>query len=906
MKKVILLSLTLLSLCTSAQVCYTFEEATAQGWTFNLPDRWRADNVSPLNGSYSLHHAWDNTESSADAAMFSISGLCPACAPVTWEFTVRHGTDPSSSNRWSFILMSDAGAGEILSGNGYSGFAAGVNVTGYDDTLRLWHLSGGKADVVLTTGINWQTDVGADNAVRIKVTRDPAGEWSVEAEGPSFTAPQSLRPLRQAQGPDQGPDQEPAQGPDQELAQGPDHGPASEGEAWGGISNELHIPRFAGITYSYTATRDRLLWIDDVCVSGLFVPDTLPPAIISVTALGPDMLQIVFDEEPDGSFAADGNISLDSDNRIIMAERISPSVYMLQLMKKIRNRNAATITIGRLCDLSGNCSSGRECTFIPIYAVAGDVVFSEIMADPSPPVGLPESEYLEITNRTGDSLFTGGWHLIAGRDSTTIPDRWLSPGEIVILCSPSKASLFGGLGEVLGISSFPSLNDGGETIALRDATSALIHAVTFTSALYNDVLRSGGGWSAELTDMGNPFNAPVAWRASLDPSGGTPGRANSLVTATRDDDCPEIIAAWPVADDLVRVLFTETVFAKEDEGWFAGGERTLPAFSDDIADRAWLVRLKNKLHPGTVYSLGVAAAVSDFSGNMPCITEVNIGLPVTPAAEELLFNELLFDPLSGCNDYAELYNNSDAIFSLSELFLANGSSTPAARVSEIPRLFFPGEYLALTTGRKAVLDSYHCSDRYFVHEVTQLPSMPDDRGSLVLLNSKMDIIDRVDYSSSMHLSYLSGTEGIALEKVAPVLPSGISSNWHSASEMCGWGTPGAENSIMLTNNGEMSGMNLSSGRLSPDGDGFEDVISVDIFPGGDDNMITVTLFSDRGRVVRRLADRFSAGEGARFVWDGTDDNGGRLPAGLYVIIGESFNGSGKTQRWKEVCALLYR
>ena len=192
-----------------------------------------------------------------------------------------------------------------------------------------------------------------------------------------------------------------------------------------------------------------------MCVNGLFVHDTLPPAIISVTALGPDMLQIVLDEEPDGAFAAEGNISLGSDNRVIMAERISPSVYMIQLMKKIPNREAATITIGRLCDLSGNCSSGREFTFIPIYAVAGDVVVSEIMADPSPPVKLPESEYLEITNRTGDSLFTGGWHLIAGSDSATLPSRWMQPGEIVILCSPSKTSLFGGMGEVLGISFLP-------------------------------------------------------------------------------------------------------------------------------------------------------------------------------------------------------------------------------------------------------------------------------------------------------------------------------------------------------------------------------------------------------------------------------------------------------------------
>jgi flagellar hook assembly protein FlgD len=101
-------------------------------------------------------------------------------------------------------------------------------------------------------------------------------------------------------------------------------------------------------------------------------------------------------------------------------------------------------------------------------------------------------------------------------------------------------------------------------------------------------------------------------------------------------------------------------------------------------------------------------------------------------------------------------------------------------------------------------------------------------------------------------------------------------------------------------------MTLSSSRVSPDCDGFEDVVSVDVFPGGNDNVITVTVFSDRGYIVRRLADRFAAGEGSRFVWDGTTDAGARLPAGLYMIMAETYNTEGVSERWKEICALLYR
>ncbi|MFN2335555.1 MAG: hypothetical protein ABR560_01180, partial [Bacteroidales bacterium] len=72
------------------------------------------------------------------------------------------------------------------------------------------------------------------------------------------------------------------------------------------------------------------------------------------------------------------------------------------------------------------------------------------------------------------------------------------------------------------------------------------------------------------------------------------------------------------------------------------------------------------------------------------------------------------------------------------------------------------------------------------------------------------------------------------------------------------------------------------------------------------NIITVTVFNDRGYPVRMLAERHVAGAGAQFIWDGTSDSGARLPAGLYMIMAESFNAAGSSRRWKEVCALLYR
>jgi hypothetical protein len=539
-------------------------------------------------------------------------------------------------------------------------------------------------------------------------------------------------------------------------------------------------------------------------------------------------------------------------------------------------------------------------------SVTGSIVFTEIMADPSPPVQLPEKEYLEITNRTGDTLFTGGLILIAGPDSVALPAETIAPQEYIILCGTGSRVALQPYGRVMAIKSFPALNNDGEQIALRDSDGRLLHAVSYTPAFLGEGPRSGGGWSAELTDLSNPFNEPDAWSPSVDPSGGTPGRASSSVTMATDMRCPQVVAVWTEDGDTVRVLFDETVMIEAGERWPADGGETLPAVSGDPADRLLLVPLNQRLHEGEILSLTVPASVTDFAGNQACHGDLRTGIPSDPMAGEILFNELLFDPLPEGADYIEFYNNSNTVVDLSSLSLANSLTVPANAFTAVPRQLLPYEYIAVTIDRDAVVEGYPCASPYEVFEVSRLPSMPDEGGTLILYNRMLTVVDMVSYSSTMHQLFLSGTEGIALEKVSPALPSDVASNWHSASEACGWGTPGSANSVSVEPADAGGGLSLSSTRVSPDGDGFEDVVSVSVWPGGDENIISVTVFNDRGYCVRRLAERFSAGAGATFVWDGTTDSGARLPSGLYMVIAESVSSSGVSRRWKKVCAVLYR
>ena len=112
-------------------------------------------------------------------------------------------------------------------------------------------------------------------------------------------------------------------------------------------------------------------------------------------------------------------------------------------------------------------------------------------------------------------------------------------------------------------------------------------------------------------------------------------------------------------------------------------------------------------------------------------------------------------------------------------------------------------------------------------EISSLPSMPDDKGHLILYSRELVKIDEVSYSEKMQSSLLSGYEGVALEKINPDNKSEETKNWHSASESSGWGTPGAPNSVCSEMPVTSDMVNLSSSRITPDDDGFEDMLVID-------------------------------------------------------------------------------
>ncbi|MDP4224561.1 MAG: lamin tail domain-containing protein [Bacteroidota bacterium] len=871
MNKVILLVL-LMPLPAFGQIMENFESGLSSGWIQSPDGHWNTDNANSISGMSSLHHSFDNAGSGNDRIGIAINSFHPGEGTSGWNFKLRYGCEPSSSNSWAIWLMSDAGPAYMPDNTSANGFAVGVNLTGYDDTLRLWKMKNGNPAAVVSTGINWQNDVSSSEAVMINIVRSASGQWTFTTSGLNGNIINT---------------------------------------AWG-YDSELFSPGWFVVSYKYTSTRDRLLWLDDVAIDGIFYEDNKAPVIRKCETKGRNLLQVSFDEEISETTLTASNFIIPADgnqaSRITVANSYSLNI---EFEKEFRNKVGNRLVISNLCDRLQNCRRETVFDFVPSWAEPGDVIISEIMADPMPAVSLPESEYFEIFNRTQFPFNLKNWIVTDGSQKYKLPERCIAPEQYLIVCSVQDTSSFNKYGRTLGLRPFPPLIDGGKILALCDSTNSLINGVEYSPDWYQDGLKQEGGWSLEIMDKDYPFYAGKNWRASTAREGGTPGKANSVSRVNPDDSFTGVENVYPSDSNLVHVEFSETVFGLKTgtDKIRINGAGIKDLIPSDPLLRKFTAIPAEPLSIKKVYSLTVSSAVEDFAGNPAKRSEFSFGIPERALTGDLLFNELLFNPLPEGSDYIEFYNSSDRILDASGLLLVSitdetGDTSEVYSLSHERRCILPGDYYVVTENRESIIESFPSANPERLFEVSSLPSMPDDGGHLVLFNRELDKIDEVFYDKTMHFSLLQSDEGISLEKIRNKGRSGDRSQWHSASEASGWGTPGIPNSISDKKPADTGIVTFSSTRITPDNDGVDDFLIIDIDPEGNGNVVSVMIFDETGRFVKKLTDNLFAGTEATLIWNGTGSDEKLVETGIYVFLIQVFDNAGKVQRWKKVCTVI--
>jgi hypothetical protein len=782
---------------------------------------------------------------------------------AVWEFYVELGFQPSSSNYARVYLVANS---PNLNGN-LNGYF--VEIGGADREISLFKQTG-TDDEKIITGVENSTLMNPVNT-RVRVTRDAVGNWEL---------------LRDTLG-------------------------GSNFFSEGTVFDDTHIQSFySGVRCIYTSTRSELFYFDDFNVTGDAFLDPDPPLLQATNTLSANTVELIFDE-PINQTSAENTANFLMDQGLgfpASAVRDANDFSRVELTFS-SNFNLGTfynLQISNISDFSGNIANTSNTIVLyvePQTPEYGDIVINEFMANESPSQGLPESQYVEIYNRSNKFFHLDGWRLSDGVGTGTIQDAWIYPDSILLLVPTSGLDDYGGA--VINVTSWASLNNSGDDIILETSDSILVDNITYTDEWYKDETKSDGGWSIERINPTLVCSGIDNWRASESLSGGTPQAQNSVFGLNPDTTPPSLLDARTDGNAVVNLFFSEGM---NGSALVNGTISTTPSLTLDtvlinsVYPNEVSFVFSTPITPGQVYTFELLNQ-SDCNGNQTDFVGSFV-LPQWPDGDEIIINEVLFRPLTGGSDFVELYNKSDKYIDLKDWELANYDDDTIAnnKIIEDHYIIAPNDYVVITADSSFQKTNYPFAATGKFIELESLPSYNTD-SSTVFLIYNFNVVDRVPYTSDWHFKLLNDDRGVSLERFAADGPSQDENNWHSAAESVGFATPGIENSQIndVTAEGTLT---LSNSSFSPDSDGFEDVLLINYELTDPEMMGKLVIYDDMGRKIKTLFSDYLLGSSGTFKWTGVDNEGVKASIGPYIILFEAFNANtGETITIRKVVTL---
>ena len=637
--------------------------------------------------------------------------------------------------------------------------------------------------------------------------------------------------------------------------------------------------------------------------------DSIGPEILSIQLINTELLKINLTEAPVNNYLTLEQINIPGLEIIsIEFEENAIEDLILMLSEPISEDSFFTIRLINVEDCWGNPSQDSLVFYTGFFAQPGDVVFNELMPDPSPPQLLPEVEFIELYNTTGHLFNANGWQLENSGIRKDIPAFIFEAGAYLILCPEDDTSLFSGYGKTIGLPSWSTLANTADSLGLINENGELIAQVTYQKSWYKDENKNEGGWSLERINPTSGCNGTVNWMASEKASGGTPGSINSANSFEIENE----IRLWQTFLPDSTILTTSFSGEPDSASIRVSFYQTTPELgltlkkiipTDDGFDLTF--DLNNKPKVDTVYQFSISGIKS--CNQVETETQNIVFGKVIPAKNlDIAINEILFHPFSGGSDFLELMNVSKHFIDLKNWRILKSDGVEVLEesfLSENHLILSPGDLLVFSLVIEELPLLYPIStDRTKLFQLAGLPNFTNDQGTIILKDNLLNTIDSLSYSEDMHFSLLHDLKGISLERIVPTGATSDPLNWTSASEAVGFATPGMPNSQLFrsTITGQVK---LEPELFTPDNDGFHDQLHINYKFSGGGWMGNINIYNDSGIEIRRLINNDWLGTEGSKAWDGTDNNGEKAPVGIYIVYFELFNALGEKQLFKQTCVL---
>lgn len=539
------------------------------------------------------------------------------------------------------------------------------------------------------------------------------------------------------------------------------------------------------------------------------------------------------------------------------------------------------------------------------------VVINEFMADPSPVIGLPNYEWVELFNTTDTAINLLGWRIADGAGSSNPFGAYsLPPGGYVIICGNSAINALSAFGSAIGVTNFPSLNNSGDLIQIRNADGNIIHELNYTLDWYKDDIKKEGGYSIELIDPTKICLGAGAYIASTDISGGTPGKVNATINQPLHIQPPVLVTYTLINPSTINLYFNSPPYSNSliPANFVFTPEIKIATITYNITNpNNVIVTFANNISPSVLYTLTLTN-INNCLEQVSPDTSITFALTEIAAPKDILLNEILVNPYPGANDYIEVYNNSTKILDASHLKIAtrNSSSniTSVRNIANTTTYLLPENYYVVTEDADNLLLHYFVTEKAHIIPL-KLPVYGNVQGTVVILNEKDTVIDELNYNEKWHHPLLVNAKGVALERTSHTVATQNPENWHSAAASVGYGTPTAKNSQLIAEN--ISGININAAPsvFSPNGDGQNDQVRLNYQMPENGYVGNITIFNTGGAAVKTICKNcLMASPEGHWVWDGRNDRQQLLPPGNYIVLLDVFNTKGQKKQLKTLVTLV--
>ncbi len=513
---------------------------------------------------------------------------------------------------------------------------------------------------------------------------------------------------------------------------------------------------------------------------------------------------------------------------------------------------------------------------VTVGALTGEVLITEFLADPD---GLLESEWVELRSNVDYPVRMARWS-VGDESGATLFEHGglLMPGEYLVLAQDSSGfeNFYDSDCEVVGVSGWRNLNNGGDVIVVRDEFGHLVDSVRYANG-------HGGNRSWELNEIEDRPGV-VRWFGSIDTVGATPCHGNSV-----SRELPELDRGFGNSRLAIERSDRGVDWIKI-RGWIKNcGRLDAPAarfslFDDvdgdhDFGEEDKLADIvigaivvfdsleiagEVELSPGR-HRLMALLESDEVASNDSAFGEISTG----SLTREIRITEFLAAPKDGLeSEWIEICNVSELEVSCSGWQIGD-SVSQSAIVGGIDLV--PEGYLVVVQDSLAFRNLYGAGCQ--VLEVSSWRSLNNEGDGLMLCDEFGTLIDSVSFLKAPG-------ENRSLE-----LNEADGQRWYVSTAESG-STPCVANSVSGPTYDAVA-LNIPRRVFAPSQQ--EQLTILITCPPA--TPLTIEVFDLVGRRHRTLAEArpFSSGE---IQYDGASDYFQRLPIGAYILKVAAEDGSG--------------